>query len=128
MKKNTITLKGSVNVTIDPDSKMVEFTEFDRHLMWLSTDEIKEVYKAIKNRWFYGMLSLFKIEKKVSKLSELTLRLMHQQIEVEKTRLRLFDAINGKTVYFKDGTSIRVADGITWEYENDINWDFTLTL
>lgn len=30
-----------------------------------------------------------------------------------------------KVVYFKDGTHIIVDDGITWEYENDPNWDRT---
>lgn len=34
---------------------------------------------------------------------------------------------NMKTVIFKDGTYIEVADGITWEYENDKNWLLTLS-
>lgn len=31
------------------------------------------------------------------------------------------------TVYFKDGTSIVCDDGISWEYENDIDWLKTIS-
>lgn len=31
-----------------------------------------------------------------------------------------------KTVVFKDGTYLYVADGVTWEYENDENWLLTI--
>ncbi len=35
-------------------------------------------------------------------------------------------AQEAKTVIFKDGTFIKVDNGVTWEYENDANWLVTV--
>lgn len=47
--------------------------------------------------------------------------------EIEYAHKFQYDGIykkeqEAKTVHFKDGASIDVPDGITWEYENDQNW------
>jgi hypothetical protein len=33
--------------------------------------------------------------------------------------------MKAKRVYFKNGSWIDCLDGITWEYENDVDWDIT---
>lgn len=34
----------------------------------------------------------------------------------------------GKIILWKDGSTLYVKDGITWEYENDKNWERTINL
>ena len=44
------------------------------------------------------------------------------------TRLSKQNNMKGKIVIWKDGTWLYIENGITWEFENDKNWWFTIDL
>lgn len=77
--------------------------------------------KTELNTKFDGILKDLQVKNNLSdtwldKLSDLKEFILEAQYQAYKL------ATTAKTVVFKDGTFIKVEDGVTWEYENDANW------
>lgn len=52
-----IALKGSLNVIIDIEKGIIEFTEYGEHLMWLTVDELKSIKSEVKSGLLDGFFS-----------------------------------------------------------------------